>query len=280
MKNRILSLISFLIFILLIQNAYAMGFRKVKSNNVNLGDRSYNIYVPENISGKKMPLLLALHGGFGNARSFERVININYVADRYGFIVVYPNGTEGTSKFMRNKRMWNSGNCCGVASKTNVDDVGFLARIIGDVVSKYNVDADRVYITGHSNGAMMSYRFACERPDLVAAAVIIAGQLTANKCDRPGNVKILHIHGTSDRIVPLQGGVVKNSRTGVDYRSIAETAQELSNKGASFSFKELRGAGHGIRDINKTLMNDSSITLAEMIIKYLKDKHKNKMNNY
>lgn len=201
----------FLIFFPLAGNALSgLEAKKQPISNIspliNLDGRGYRLYAPSNLP-EKVPLLLALHGGFGNSEYFQNALKIDRIANRYGFIVAYPNGTEGRIWLMKNKRMWNSGHCCGIAARENIDDVGFLANVITDITANYPIDTKRVYITGHSNGAMMAYRFVCERPDMVAAMVGISGQFTADSCKNAKNVEILHIHGDSNVHVPRKAEV-------------------------------------------------------------------------
>ncbi len=92
-----------------------------------------------------------MHGGGGSAENIENVTGFSSEADKEGFIVVYPEGVDGS---------WNSGYCCGSALNMQVDDVGFILKIIGDVESSHNIDKNRIYATGFSNGAMMSYTLA------------------------------------------------------------------------------------------------------------------------
>lgn len=246
------------------------------SPSVNIGGRDYRLYVPKNLpQGRKVPLLLALHGGFGNSEYFEHHLGMNKVADRKGFIVAYPNGTEGKIWVMKNKRMWNAGNCCGIAARQNVNDVDYLADVINDIKAKYPVDNKRVYLTGHSNGAMMSYRFICERPDMVAAMVSIAGQLTANSCRNASGVDILHIHGDNDVNVPYEGGSTPHSAKGVNYRSVFQTREVLEKSGAKFKLQPLPRVDHKLSSIDDALKANHSKSLAEMIAEFVIDKNKN-----
>ena len=245
---------------------------------INVEGRSYRLYVPRKLPHGKVPLLLALHGGFGNSEYFEHFLGMDKVAERKGFMVAYPNGTEGRSWLMKNKRMWNSGNCCGIAAEKNIDDVSFLANVINDIIAKYPVDPNRIYITGHSNGAMMSYRFVCERPDMVAAMVSVSGQLTANNCKSAKDVDILHIHGDGDDTVPYSGGSTWKSAKGVNYRSVFQTREALERSGARVMLKSLSHVDHKLGNIDNAVQMKYSKTLAEMIAEFLKDKAKSDNN--
>jgi polyhydroxybutyrate depolymerase len=241
---------------------------------VDLDGRGYRLYVPSNLPDGQVPLLLALHGGYGNSEYFQNALKMDRIADKYGFIVAYPNGTEGKIWLMKNKRMWNSGHCCGIAAKESIDDVSFLANVIIDVKANYPIDPKRVYITGHSNGAMMSYRFVCERPDMVAAMVGISGQLTADRCKSARNVEVLHIHGDSDVNVPSQGGSTSQSSKELEYRSVQQTEAALEQSGAMVTVKMLPQVDHSLASINSELQNENSRDLPQTIADFLLSKKK------
>lgn len=85
--------------------------------------RSYFVHVPAGSDGTTpLPVVLALHGAFSTARKFKRESGLSRLADREGFLVVYPQGIGLGDLF----RHWNSGHCCGKARKMNLDDVGFV----------------------------------------------------------------------------------------------------------------------------------------------------------
>jgi len=80
---------------------------------------------------------------------------MNRLADREGFVAVYP---AGTGVFRARLLTWNAGGCCGYARERGVDDVGFVVNLLEAIAERAPVDATRVYATGLSNGAMMAYR--------------------------------------------------------------------------------------------------------------------------
>lgn len=167
-------------------------------------DRSFFVHIPDAIAGQKnLPVVIALHGGGGNAAQFRSQTGLDEIADRNGFIVVYPNGTAG---LLGNFRTWNAGRCCGTAVKNNIDDVGFISDVIDVLAKKYAIDRQRVYATGHSNGAMMSYRLACELSDKIAAIAPNSGQRVFDNCHPTHSVAVLHIHGTADPCALYNGG--------------------------------------------------------------------------
>jgi polyhydroxybutyrate depolymerase len=167
--------------------------------------RSYLVHVPRQAaSNRPLPLVIAFHGGGGNASGFKRDYGFDRLADREGFIVVYPNGTGPLRQLLLT---FNSGNnCCGPAREQNVDDVGFAAAIVEDVAGRTGIDRSRVYATGHSNGSMMAYRLAAERADLVAAVAGVAGAMSLDRFAPARAVPILHIHSIDDPRALYAGG--------------------------------------------------------------------------
>ncbi|MFH1158200.1 MAG: PHB depolymerase family esterase [Pseudomonadota bacterium] len=256
----------------IVPSAFAAGRGMTESTYMG---RSFLLYKPSSVpEGKKMPLLIVLHGGLGNADYIAKELGMNQVAEKRGFMVAYLNGTGG-QRFMKNMRTWNAGGgCCGSALKENTDDIGFIQGFIKDMSAKYPVDADRLYMAGHSNGAMMGYRFVCEKPGVVAAFVSVSGTLTAsNQCHLPG-LQVLDIHGENDQNVPVEGGVGRKSVTKLNYRSAYETNRILKDAGASIQMKIVPGAGHNIGDISQKLLSSEGATLAETMERFLRGKNK------
>lgn len=171
--------------------------------------RTYLIHLPSDYytdTNTKMPLLLGFHGGFGSAENFRDQSGFNTKADQEGFIVVYPDGLQNPG--LLKARTWNAGKCCGQnASSLNTDDVGFISKLINELVQKYRIDPTRVYATGHSNGAMFCYRLADELSQKIAAIAPNAGnfQLT-NAYDPPRNIPVINIISKLDENVLYEGG--------------------------------------------------------------------------
>jgi polyhydroxybutyrate depolymerase len=155
--------------------------------------RHYLLHVPSQASlHPPIPVMVALHAGGSSAARFKRYAGLDRVADREGFILAYPEGLG------RPLLSWNAGDCCGYASAHRVDDVGFIVHVLRDLARRLPVDRTRVYVTGHSNGAMMAYRVAAEIPERIAAIGAVAGApaLRSFAASRP--VPILHIHSVDD----------------------------------------------------------------------------------
>jgi len=160
--------------------------------------RAYRLFAPATLpAAKAVPLVMVLHGGGNSAASVAQTTQFDRFAATDEFVVVYPEGAGG---------YWNAGFCCGARE---VDDVGFLAALIDRLAGEYKIDRSRVYVVGVSNGAIMAYRFACARADLVAAVASVAGAMIVDDCSPSRPVSILELHGTADNSVPYNGGRVQ-----------------------------------------------------------------------
>ena len=165
--------------------------------------RSYIAHVPPQ-RGRALPVVINLHGGGGNAANQQKYSLMDALADRAGFIAVYPNGT---GRFQDRLLTWNAGTCCGPAAFGQVDDVGFIAAVLDDLAARTPIDATRVFATGLSNGAMMAYRLAAELPDRIAAIAPVAGTMVLANANPRRPVPILHIHSVDDPRALYAGGL-------------------------------------------------------------------------
>jgi polyhydroxybutyrate depolymerase len=178
----------------------------VKGQGTNT--RQYKVHVPPGYDAKKpAPLVFCIHGLAQNAVMFcVTGAAMNDKSDQAGFILVMPNGYQNS---------WNAGTCCGGASTAKLDDVALFRAILAEVAKHVNVDFRRVYATGLSNGAYMSYRLACDAADVFAAVAPAAGAVGKNDigggtnpasdfttCTPASHVSILDMHGTSDPLIP------------------------------------------------------------------------------
>ncbi len=169
-------------------------------------DRTWHLYVPSTNGTEPVPLLVALHGGLGSGEQFRENSGFDRLAESNKFLVVFPDGTRILPR--RDNRVWNGGGCCGAAAdgRHNVDDVGFISELIDQIKSEWPVDPARVFATGHSNGAIMSYRLACELSDQFSAVAFQAGSLEIADCQPTRPVSMMHIHGLDDTNIPIDGG--------------------------------------------------------------------------
>ena len=174
--------------------------------------RTYRIHIPKNFSNStSSPLVLVLHGGGGTGEGMERTLTLgefNILSDTNPFLVVYPDGID---------KHWNDGrnDTNDTAHQQNIDDVGFLTSLVHNLCLEFNIDQNKIFATGISNGAMMSYRLAMEQPNLFAAIAPVAGAIptdlvSINMSEEPVSICILS--GTKDPLVPWDGGMVGTPR--------------------------------------------------------------------
>jgi polyhydroxybutyrate depolymerase len=149
------------------------------------------------------PLILVLHGYGSTSTQMENRFHFREMTDALGLIHIAPDGLIDP----RGSQFWNATDaCCGVFYQP--DDSGYLRDLIEAAQTVANIDAQRIYIVGHSNGGFMAYRLACDHADLIAGIANIAGAtwLDPAACNPSAPVHILHVHGTADTTVRYQGG--------------------------------------------------------------------------
>jgi polyhydroxybutyrate depolymerase len=183
--------------------------------------RSYRIHIPPSYDGTTlMPLVLSFHGFTSNSISNAMMTNFSAKADEEGFIAVFPNGATDLLFLTfcrifldRFGRYWNAGFCCGNAVKRDINDVGFVQELIKKLQKNINIDTNRIYVTGMSNGGMMSHRLGAEFSDIIAAIAPVTGTIGGKYKDNPpyiipdpeNPVSVIIIHGTKDPLVPYDG---------------------------------------------------------------------------
>jgi len=162
--------------------------------------RSYRIYVPGSYSGNvAVPLLFNLHGYTSNALQQEFYGDFRDIADTANFILVHPDGTVDPN----GNTYWNA-----FGAVAGIDDVGFISALIDKIDQDYNIDLNRVYSCGMSNGGFMSYRLACELADRITAVASVTGTMPINapaNCNPDKPTPVMQIHGTADPTVPYNG---------------------------------------------------------------------------
>lgn len=168
-------------------------------------NREYIVHMPPGSDTlKSLPLLIAFHGGGGEAEQYKKSAGLDAVSDRERFVVVYP---YGMGALPRRLLTWNAGECCGPAMNRNVDDVGFAIAVLDDVMNRTSIDARRVYATGHSNGGMMAYRLGAERADRIVAIAPVAGAYNQERFAPTRAVAVLDIHSVDDPRALYNGGM-------------------------------------------------------------------------
>ncbi len=156
-------------------------------------------------AGVRRPAVLVLHGGASSADEQRRRTGFDEVASREGFIVVYPEGTP----WGRGRHAWNT----GYLQRRQVgqaDDIGFLDALIDTLIERHGADPARIYMTGGSNGGMMTLVYAAKRAHRLAAVAPVVGAMFSFE-DRPSRpLPVLLINGAADAEVPIEGGMSRN----------------------------------------------------------------------
>lgn len=162
--------------------------------------RTYIVYVPTSYDpAQPMPLVLGLHGRTSNGVNTAASSGMNFLAEKYGFIAVYPDGLNGEWNYVREIPIYDYG---------DHDDVAFLSSLIDDLSLGLNINQDRVYAFGISNGGFMVQRLACEAPERFAAFASVIAQAYWGLdpfCEGQPPVPIMFINGTEDPIVSWEG---------------------------------------------------------------------------
>ena len=178
--------------------------------------RQYRVHVPATLAGAPKAIVFVLHGGGGLGLDVANMgahpLSVfRTVADREGFVVVYPGGLPATD----GEPGWDDCRADNLVA-SGADDVGFLSALVEHVRGRYALTRSRIFMAGGSNGAMMTHAFAIHHPDLLSAAASSGGSLAANPKPGPCTaglttaLPMMIVHGTADRQMPWDGGCVAN----------------------------------------------------------------------
>lgn len=195
----------------------ASSAASASTTTVEVDGRPATLYVPPSRpAGLPAALVVVLHGYTGQAADAVDFFGLRTVADQRGFVVLAPQGTTDTE----GNTFWNASPACCNFHGSNVDDSGYLSRLVATAVATQGLDPARVYMVGHSNGGFMTHTFACEHADQVAAVASLAGALdTDPDCTPSVPVSVLQVHGTADDTISYEGGEI----AGRSYTSAAKT---------------------------------------------------------
>jgi polyhydroxybutyrate depolymerase len=169
-------------------------------------ERTFIEYVPKSFK-PGAPLLFVLHPSGGDAEGMREYSDFEFdeLADKYGFLVVYPDGFDSTWNDCRSGSPFPS-------KRLKIDDAGFIKSLINVEVTSHAVDRKRVFAAGWSNGAQLAYRLALEYPAdfagvaAISASVPVKENLDCGQVDKP--IPVMVVNGTADPINPFRGGMV------------------------------------------------------------------------
>lgn len=175
--------------------------------------RRYIVHVPAGYDGKTpVPVVIMFHGGGGKARGAMQETSWSDKANKEKFLVVYPEGVPRDptrrASFVSNPQSWNDGSARSVlgAAQKNIDDVNFINSLLDDLTVRFRVDPRRIYATGFSNGASMTFRAGRELSARLAAIAPVAGSDWLEQPAPTHPVSLLYITGTQDPLNPIDGG--------------------------------------------------------------------------
>jgi len=238
--------------------------------------RTYLLHAPPGYDGRTaVAVVIVLHGGGGTAGAVRKETGWAKKADEAGFLAVFPEGTSpnpsSPSRFTGNPQTWNDGSGRFHSGQRNIDDVGFVNALLDDLLAKWAIDPKRVFVTGFSNGASMTYRLGVELSSRIAAIAPVSGHLWIKhpKLDQP--VSIVFLIGTADPLNPLEGGDVRlpsgrvewhppvqdsirkwvamngcspEPKTIDDQNGVKGIAYEACREGSEVAFYTIEGMGH------------------------------------
>ena len=225
-------------------------------------ERYYLIYTPLNIDQKtNIPLLFSLHGYGGSAIRNIEYTNFRSIADSNDFIVIFPQGAPYTSQLVSSSSHWNSG---GWTTGSNVDDVDFIDTIIDQSLNKHNIDSNRIYSTGMSNGGFMSYHLACNLSSKIAAIASVTGSMTFetyDDCNPSHPTSVLQIHGAQDTTVPFEGNTtlgMKSIPDSMEYWALYNSC----NSDPTIAITDFFEEGYSVQyDYYENCLNNVSVEL-------------------
>lgn len=184
-----------------------------KSLSIDVGgrERSFIVHIPPGYSNLvSLPIVIMLHGGGGTAEGAIKETGWEKKADEANFIAVFPEGLprdpDAPPRFLGNPRTWNDGS---QRFSNESNDIAFLAGIIDYMKTKFNADPKRIFITGFSNGASMTFHAGAQLADRVAAVAPVAGAFWSPPNSMATPVSLLYITGAEDPLNRIEGGVPK-----------------------------------------------------------------------
>ena len=184
-------------------------------------ERSYRVVTPRNYQQEvDHPLVIMLHGYRDRGKQIEFYSGMSNLAEQENFIALYPEGLS---------RSWNGDFCCGRAWQNNVDDVGFIETLVEQVTKDYQVDTEKIFVAGFSNGGILAQKLVNERPGKFAgAAIVMSGSGTDQQSLQISSSRtpMLFMHGERDTYVPLNDE--SPVRSGFNFTTQNETIAEWS----------------------------------------------------
>ncbi|CAN5736450.1 PHB depolymerase family esterase [soil metagenome] len=195
-----------------------------ESHSMRVGndERTYQIHVPQRSAPESgWPLVIVVHGLGSDASQMRALTGFDDLAEEKGFIAVYPDGLA---------RAWLDAGISDRFSDTDIAtrNLDFMEALVEELDREHGVDDRRIYMTGLSNGGMFAFHAACQMSDRLAAIGLVAAASISqsyDNCEPEVPVAYIAFHGTSDTVVPYEGGPVV---TGFDALGEYQSAHEAA----------------------------------------------------
>ena len=161
------------------------------------------VYAPAPAPGP-LPVVLVFHGGGGGADWMaNRSVDLTRTLTDAGYITVYMNGS--TKRRTEKLRTWNAVHCCAYAARATIDEAVYADAVIEALDKRLDIDRTRIFLMGHSNGAMLSYRLANQMKTTPRAIAPISGAIFADQPDVPDRTSIFMYHAVDDEVLSYDG---------------------------------------------------------------------------
>ena len=193
-----------------VQSAAAGEFTK---QEILIGneEREYYVYIPTALKDKtNRPAIIAFHGYKSDAKGFRWLIQPDKWADKHGFVMIYPNAV---------KKSWNAGKGMGRQNTTSDDD-RFAAELPTIIAERHDIDTQRIYAMGFSNGAQVAAKLLCHHSVQIAGVAMVGQSLNEDNCRPAYKVPVVIMHGMQDPAAPYKGGgkyQLKSHQQSIDF---------------------------------------------------------------
>jgi len=256
MKLKILILVIFLFSIVSCENKNVSRIIRDKIE-IDGKQREYILYLPKDLPDNS-PLVFVIHGFTDNAENMMKTTGFNALAEQNKFAVCYPQGLTDND----GRTFWEVG--YKFTQSVHVNDVKFLVELTADLQQKYELNKEKTFATGMSNGAEMCIMLACKAPEVFRAVAPVCGTIMKTVYDESQNSKpipVFMINSTADKITWWDGDMLNNQGYGA-YLSTLETLNFFVTKNKCTQSKT-----DTLPNVNT---QDSSFVISE--------KHKNGVN--
>ncbi len=161
------------------------------------------VYAP-NASPQSRPVVLVFHGGGGSAEWMaNRSGDLTRTLTGAGYAVVYMNGS--TKRRTGKLRTWNAVHCCAYAAKAKINEAAYADAVIDALGARLDIDRTRIFLMGHSNGAMLSYRLAGQMKTAPRAIAPVSGAIFADQPSLPARTSVFMYHAVDDEVLSYDG---------------------------------------------------------------------------